>query len=378
MTDTTQSPGPGRGLPFDTDLRIYLRPVAIETGATPSTGRPLAGTTLRFHSLEATLRRRPQEIERLRLSLDDAESWAAEHGVLGRLAQRLAAVCSPRPPVAGLTLDRPRLLGIVNVTPDSFSDGGDHFDPGRAVAHGLALREAGADLLDVGGESTRPGADPVPPAEECRRIVPVIRALTDAGAVVSVDTRRAVTMRAALDAGARVINDVSALTHDADSLAVAAACDVPVLLMHMRGEPATMQQDPAYDNAPLDVYDYLETRVAACEAAGVARTRLIVDPGIGFGKTVAHNIEILSGLSLYHGLGCPVLVGASRKRFVSALSHGESPKHRVAGSIAAALAAVAQGVHLLRVHDVAETAQALAIWQAIAECRQMITENDRL
>ena len=332
--------------------------------------RPLAETGLGFDTVDVVLRTGPQAIDRVRLTVAAAEAWAAEKGVLGRLAARLAAASTARDPIAGLTIDRPRLMGIVNVTPDSFSDGGDYSDPARAVAHGLALRDAGADLLDVGGESTRPGADPVDPAEERRRIVPVIRDLADADIVVSVDTRHADTMRAALDAGARLINDVSALAHDPDSLAVAAAAGAPVVLMHMSGAPLTMQHDPTYDDAVLDVYDHLAGRIAACEAAGIARNRLIVDPGVGFGKTLAHNLDILGHLSLYHGLGCPLMVGASRKRFIGTLGRDVSPKDRVAGSIAAALAAVAQGAQLLRVHDVDATAQALVVWQSIAGLRQ--------
>jgi dihydropteroate synthase len=351
--------------PYDPGLRVYLRPLAVEPGAPGPGGRRLAGTGLSFHALEAVLRRGPEVVERIRLTLAEAEPWAAERGVLGRLAGPLAAASAPRPAFAGLALDRPKIMGIVNVTPDSFSDGGDFADPGRAADHGLALLRAGADILDVGGESTRPGAEPVPPEEERRRVVPVIRALADAGAVVSADTRRADTMRAALDAGARILNDVSALTHDPESARVAADAGVPVILMHMLGEPGTMQQDPAYGDAPLDIYDFLQARIAACEAAGLPRDRLAVDPGIGFGKTVEHNLAILRSLSVYHGLGCPILLGASRKRFLGALSRGEPPKERVPGSVAAALAAADRGAQLLRVHDVADTAQALAVWQGI-------------
>jgi dihydropteroate synthase len=352
------------GARYDPDLRVYVRPLALEPAAAGG-GRPLAGTRLAFHALEAILRTAPRRIERVRLPLLDAEPWAAERGILARLGQPLVAASAPRPDIAGLTPDRPRLMGIVNVTPDSFSDGGDFFDPARAVEHGLALREAGADILDVGGESTRPGAEPVPAGEERRRVVPVIRALAEAGAVVSADTRRADTMQAALDAGARMLNDVSALTHDPASPGVAAASGVPVVIMHMLGEPGTMQQAPAYDDVALDIYDFLEARIAACAAAGLPRERLIVDPGIGFGKTVGHNLALLRELAVFHGLGCPLLVGASRKRFLGSLSRDEPPKERLAGSIAAALAAAGQGAHILRVHDVAETAQALAVAQAI-------------
>ena len=260
---------------------------------------------------------------------------------------------------AGLDLTQPQVMGVINVTPDSFSDGGDHFDSGRAVAQGMAMLEAGAAMLDVGGESTRPGAAPVPVEEELRRVLPVVRDLAAQGAKVSIDSRRARVMAEALAAGAQVVNDVTALTGDAESLAVVADAAVPVILMHMQGEPRTMQVSPQYDDAALDIYDWLDDRIAACCAAGVAAESIIVDPGIGFGKTLAHNLQILDQLALYHGLGCPVLLGASRKSFIGTLSSETEPKNRLSGSLAAALAGVARGVHILRVHDVADTVQAL-------------------
>jgi dihydropteroate synthase len=257
-------------------------------------------------------------------------------------------------------------MGVINVTPDSFSDGGRYARPEQAIAHGRALQEAGADILDVGGESTRPGAAPVPRQEEIDRTVPVVEALAREGALVSIDTRHAAVMRAALGAGARIVNDVTALTGEAESLSVAAASDAALVLMHMRGEPRTMQQEPRYDDAPLDVYDFLAERLAACGAAGIAPERIALDPGIGFGKTVAHNVQILADLALYHGLGCALLLGVSRKSFIGKLSRDEGPDSRLPGSLAAALNGLAAGVQILRVHDVAETAQAVRIWQTIA------------
>jgi dihydropteroate synthase len=266
-------------------------------------------------------------------------------------------------------LSRPLVMGIVNATPDSFSDGGDFYDTDTAIAHGLRLRDEGADILDVGGESTRPGADPVPEAEEIRRVVPVIAALAKAGAVVSIDTTHAATMRATLDAGAAIVNDVTALTGDPASLALVAARKVGVVLMHMQGEPRTMQTSPTYDHAPRDIAKYLKGRLDACRAAGIADHLLCVDPGIGFGKTVAHNAEILADVKRLRELGGAVLIGASRKAFIGALSKGERPKERLPGSIAAALAAVSGGADILRVHDVAATRQALSVWQAVEKYR---------
>lgn len=295
--------------------------------------------------------------------------WAKEEGVSARVEELLTRIKAPPRSFAGLSLDQPRIMGIINVTPDSFSDGGEAFDAEAAIARGHALKEAGADILDIGGESTRPGADPVPVDEECARIEPVVRAMSNAGYIVSIDTRRSKVMRAAIEAGARIINDVTALTGDPDSLKVASEAGVTVALMHMRGEPRTMQENPRYDNAILDICDFLEARVAACEAGGVPRDRIAVDPGIGFGKTLAHNLEILARLGVLRGLGCSILVGVSRKSFIAGISAGEPPKERLAGSLAAVLAGVEEGARILRVHDVAATRQALAVWSAIEQAR---------
>ena len=286
----------------------------------------------------------------------------------GRKALERAAV--PRTPVMGLVLDRPRIMGVVNVTPDSFSDGGRFRGPEEAVEHGLALARAGADLLDVGGESTRPGSDPTPSGEELDRVVPVIEGLLAAGCrvPVSVDTRKAEVMRAGLAAGARMVNDVSGLTHDPDAPAAAAEAEA-VCLMHARGDPKTMQENPVYDDVLLDVFDWLEARVAAAVAAGIPRERIIVDPGIGFGKTLAHNLALLRRLSLFQTLGCAVLLGVSRKGFIGRISGETEPERRAAGSVAAGLAGLAQGAQMVRVHDVAETVQAVRVWQAIEEGR---------
>ena len=274
---------------------------------------------------------------------------------------------------AGLSLDRPRLMGIINVTPDSFSDAGETWSAKAAIAHGVAMLAAGADILDVGGESTRPGAVPVSLAEETARVVPVITALASAGALVSVDTRHAPVMAAAIAAGAKIVNDVSALTSDARSLPLVARTGVSVVLMHMQGEPRTMQNDPRYDDVVSEVADWLARRVAVCRAAGVPCDRIAVDPGIGFGKTVRHNVEILSRLETYCAIGSGVMVGVSRKSFIGRLSRDEPPKARLAGSLAAGLAALAKGASILRVHDIAETRQAVAIWQAIAREGTVLT-----
>lgn len=273
------------------------------------------------------------------------------------------ALTAPRPAIAGLAMDRPRLMGIVNTTPDSFSDGGLYEVADAAVAHGRALVNAGAHMLDIGGESTRPGADYVDIAAEIARTVPAISGL-EGMVPLSIDTRKAAVGEAALTAGASLLNDVSGLTHDAAMAPLAARTGAPICIMHTQGDPKTMQQNPHYDDVLLDVYDALEAQIAAAEAAGVARSQIIVDPGIGFGKTMEHNLTLLKGLALLHVLGCPVLLGASRKRFIGTISGVEAAPDRVAGSLAVALAGVAQGAQILRVHDVDETRQALALWQA--------------
>lgn len=264
-----------------------------------------------------------------------------------------------------LAFNEPIVMGVLNVTPDSFSDGGKFLDAEAAVQRGRAMIAAGANIIDIGGESTRPGAEPVWEGDELDRVIPVIEALSQEAVTLSVDTRRAAVMKTALQAGAHIINDVSALTYDEDSLEVVANAGVPVVLMHAQGDPRTMQDDPSYDDVLLDVYDYLQQRVEACVEAGIACERLIIDPGIGFGKRlVQDNSALINGLSLFHTLGCPVLLGASRKRFIGAVTGVDSAELRLAGSLASNIAGLQQGAHILRVHDVAETRQAVTMFQA--------------
>jgi dihydropteroate synthase len=272
----------------------------------------------------------------------------------------------PRPDYAGLSMDRPRVMGIVNVTPDSFSDGGSFANVQSAIDHGLRLADEGADILDIGGESTRPGSDAVPLDEELRRVMPVLEGLRARTSVkISIDTRKAGVMRRAAASGADILNDVSALTHDPDALAAAAETGKPVMLMHAQGDPKTMNVNPQYRDVVLDVFDFLAGRITACEEAGISRDRIVVDPGIGFGKHLNHNVAVLQAMSLYHGLGVPVLLGASRKKLIGQLCNVEDAKQRVPGSIAAALCAIAQGVQIVRVHDVADTVQAVRVWQTV-------------
>ena len=265
-----------------------------------------------------------------------------------------------------LRLDVPRVMGIVNVTPDSFSDGGLHFDEGAAVAHGLTLVAEGADLLDVGGESTRPGAEPVSPEEELRRVVPVVARLARETALpISVDTSRPEVMRAAVEAGAGMVNDVRGLRAEG-ALDTVAALGVPVVLMHMLGEPGSMQAAPDYDDVVGEVHRFLAERIFAAEMAGIAKKRIVVDPGFGFGKTRAHNLQLLARLERFTELGVPVLAGLSRKHTIGELTGRERPAERVHGSVAAHLVAAQRGAKLLRVHDVAATVDALKVWNAVS------------
>lgn len=259
----------------------------------------------------------------------------------------------------------PKIMGILNVTPDSFSDGGMNFDTDKAIQRAVEMVQEGADILDIGGESTRPGADAVSVEEEIRRIAPVVEGCRSLNVEISIDTRKKPVMAAALAAGATMINDVSALEYDHKSLGFVASSDVPICLMHSSADPKVMQLNPKYQHVLLDVIDYLNSRIAICEAIGIKRNRIIVDPGIGFGKTVDHNLKLIKGLSFLQSMGCDILLGASRKSFIGRLGSDVQTENKVGGSIAAALYGVISGVQILRVHDVAETRQAVKLWHSI-------------
>ena len=287
------------------------------------------------------------------------------------LAAQWQALTSPRSALQlgqrTIRLDQPQVMAIVNATPDSFSDGGQFADAVGAAEAGARMAAEGAAIVDVGGESTRPGARSIWEGDEIERVVPVIRQLAAGGAAVSADTRKADVMTAAVEAGARMINDVSALTYDARSAEIATGLNVPVVLMHHKGAPEVMQDDPHYDDVLVEVYLWLEERIAAAVSAGVRREHILVDPGFGFGKNVGHNLELMNGLALFHSLGCPLVVGASRKRTIGALSSEAPAEKRLAGSIALAIKAVEQGAQIVRVHDTFETVQALRVWRGLRD-----------
>ena len=325
------------------------RPLVQSGARRPNNALSLAGRDdLWFTHVEA-MDRAGREI----LSVDDLP------------ATRLERLTASRDTITGLDMATPQIMGILNVTPDSFSDGGKHSEKTAATSAALRMVEEGAAIIDIGGESTRPGADYIEIEDEIARTGPVIAAIRAHSATpISIDTRKAPVAQAALDAGASLVNDVSGFCHDPQLAPVSAAAQVPVCVMHAQGDPKTMQNDPHYDDVLLDVYDFLEARIQVLEAAGIPRNQIITDPGIGFGKTQEHNLTILQNISLFHDLGCAILLGASRKRFIGTIGKEPQASARAPGSIAVGLAALAQGVQILRVHDVAETMQAVRLWQA--------------
>jgi dihydropteroate synthase len=337
---------------------IYHRPLAFLSGSAArqaieeGSALPLAGGWLAF-TLAERIERVPGQGRRSQLLPVAALDDETRH----RLSR-------PRARFAGLDLSCPRLMGIVNVTADSFHALGRAPLPELAAAHARRLLEEGADLIDVGGESTRPGSAATLESVEIERVQPVVRGLAGRGALVSIDTRRPAVMQAALKAGARIVNDITALA-DPQSRRLVRDSGASAILMHMQGDPATMQDQPVYDDVLLDVFDFLQARIAACRADGIAQDRLAVDPGIGFGKTLAHNLALLDGLSIFHDLGVPILLGASRKSFIANLCGGIASEERLPGSLAASLKGAAQGAQIHRVHDVADNAQALRVWRPL-------------
>jgi dihydropteroate synthase len=353
-------------------LRHYLRPTAFVDAPFGHDGKVarLAGGMLWFAAVERVSLDGDRRAESELIPVERIE--AALAGLGDEAEQAWRNLTASRPPLRlrerVVRLDQPQVVAILNVTPDSFSGDGRLDDPEAAVRAGFAMAEAGAAIVDVGGESTRPGAKPVWEGDEIERVLTAVTRLAAGGTAVSIDTRKAAVMEAALGAGAAMVNDVSALTFDERSAGTVAAAGCPIVLMHHLGTPETMQQAPVYDGPVLfAVYDWLEARIAAAEAAGIDRARIVVDPGFGFGKTVQHNLDLMNGLALLHGLGCPVMLGASRKRTIGALSAEAPADQRLPGSLALALKGAEQGAHLLRVHDVQETVQALRVWRGLRD-----------
>lgn len=356
--------------------QLYIRPIGLAPSPQCEEGEAvrLGGGMVYAHRFALLLREGGKIVSRERVSVPDMEAalsrlpaGLAEEGAAqwaGLKAVHAPLQCGERT----IRLDQPQVMGILNVTPDSFSDGGKFLDdPEAAREHAATMLENGAALVDVGGESTRPGAPAVWEGDELKRVIPAVESLAGMGAAISVDTRRVGVMEAALKAGAHVINDVSALRHDPRSLEFAAASGAPVVLMHAPGEGENLHDCADYTNPALDVFDWLKARRDAAIAAGIPREKIVLDPGVGFGKSLAHNLAVLNALPLYHALGQPLLLGASRKRIIGALSN-EAPVHkRLGGSVAVAIHGMNAGLQLLRVHDVAETVQARDVWRGLRD-----------
>jgi len=358
MTIESSDPGPGRGRLHSDGGPAVRNPLGLLAGddaaraVRAGIAQPLAGGEVAFSLIE-TLTPETNGIS--------SAIMPAHDGV-----DELSALTAPRPAFAGIDLSRAVLMGVVNVTPDSFSDGGDFFDRDAAIDRALKHAEDGAAIVDIGGESTRPGAAPMTVAEEIARVVPVIEAAVAAGITVSVDTRRAAVMTAAIEAGAAIVNDITALAGDPAAMETVADSGISVILMHMQGSPETMQEAPDYRLASVDIYRWLSDRVAACVAAGIPHSRIAVDPGIGFGKNDGHNMDILTRAGVFHGTGCAVAIGVSRKSFIGRIADVADPRDRLPGTIAATLMALERGVQIHRVHDVAAVRQAIAVWTACA------------
>jgi dihydropteroate synthase len=348
--------------------KVYLRPIALADSPQSEEGEAvrLAGGLTYASRFALIERREGKVVRRKRLSANDLNDLPDDAQV------QLEDLRKAHPPLRcgdrTIRLDQPQVMGILNVTPDSFSDGGRFLDdPDVANAHAAAMLEAGAAIIDVGGESTRPGAAAVWEGDELQRVVPAVERLAASGAAISVDTRRPAVMEAALAAGAHVINDVSALRHDPRSLEFAARSGAPVVLMHAPGEGEDLHGSTGYPDVVLDVFDWLAARRDAAIAAGIARDRIVLDPGIGFGKSIGENLALINALPLFHALGQPLLLGVSRKRLIGALAN-EAPAHqRLGGSLTLALKGLDAGVQILRVHDVAETVQALRVWRGLRD-----------
>ena len=356
--------------------RVYIRPIGLADSPQSEEGDAvrLAGGMVYAHRFAVILRREGQVIDRWRCTPESVDE------VLGQLPDEVGAEAEAQwaglrnahPPLRmgerTVRLDQPQVAGILNVTPDSFSDGGKFLDrPEDGQAYAAAMLEAGAALVDIGGESTRPGAPAVWEGDELKRVIPAVEYSAAMGAAVSVDTRRPAVMEAALDAGASMINDVSALRHDPRSLELVAARGCPVVLMHAPGEGENLHSGGEYDCVVFEVFDWLRSRRDAALQAGVEAENIVLDPGIGFGKTLGENLALLNALPLFHALGCPVMLGASRKRMIGALSNEVPAEQRTGGSVALAVKAMDAGVQLLRVHDVFETVQARNVWRGLRD-----------
>ena len=352
--------------------KIYVQPLGLVRGPIhcDRVFKNLTGGDIYFAAVRI-ISRTKQGLEEEIVSIVDLDNFLKEKSttVAEKIKTILNNIESPR---GALMLNngsvigwkKPVIQGVLNVTPDSFSDGGQYSDIELARPHAHEMISAGADIIDIGGETTKPGAQSVSIKSEKDRVLPVIKNLATLNFPLSIDSRNAEVMNDAIQNGAHIINDVSALGHDLKSIGVVKKEDVPIILMHAQGPPEIMQNNPQYSHILLDIYDYLESRIKMCIDAGIDKNKIIADPGVGFGKTVDHNLEILNGLSIFHGLGVPLLVGTSRKSFIGKITGEKVAENRVSGSIAAMLLSLEQGVQIVRVHDVEQATQAISVWNA--------------
>lgn len=355
-------------------IKTYLRPTGFVESPQRHDGESLrlAGTMIWFSQIEY-IQRDATSTQRRLVSVSGWDAFTASLSDTDRerCALLLENIAAPRAALQmgarTIRLDQPHVMGIINATPDSFSDGGKNFDADVAADAAFKMSSAGAAIIDVGGESTRPGAALIWEGEELGRVEPLIRKLAGAGTAISIDTRKASVMEGAIKAGATMINDISALLYDDRAVEVAQASNVPVVLMHAPSQSSDPHKDGVYEDVVCDVFDWLEQRVLAVEAAGISRDRILVDPGIGFGKSLSENLAIINNLSMYHALGCTILFGASRKRLIGALSNEAAADERLGGSIFLAMKAVEQGAQIVRVHDAAETVQAIQVWRGLRD-----------
>lgn len=359
--------------------KIYLRPTGFVESPQRHEGESLrlAGTMLWFSQIEF-ISRHAASTQRQLVAVREWDAFVAAlpQSVRARCAVLLEHISAPRAALQmgthRVSLEQPQVMAIINATPDSFSDGGKNLDTDIAAKAAVAMTTAGAAIIDIGGESTRPGAPLIAEGEELKRVAPLIRRLAGAGTAISIDTRKAPVMEGALQAGATMINDISALLYDDRALDVARKSNVPVVLMHAPSQSSDPHKGGGYEDVVYDVFDWLEQRVSAVEAAGLSREMILVDPGIGFGKTLDDNLAIINNLAIYHGLGCALLFGASRKRLIGALSNEAEAADRLGGSIFLAIKAVEQGAHIVRVHDAAETIQAIKVWRGLRDAALQI------
>ncbi|WP_415235306.1 dihydropteroate synthase [Sneathiella sp.] len=352
----------------------FLKGSALSRGLSSSDRIYLApGPQMASEQFRLTVRTSDKSVHSFVVSREAIETLASDYPFQKEeINQQLAHIRSAMNAQDVWGLPTPVVMGIVNVTPDSFSDGGEFFEVDHAVQHAKSLLDEGAHILDVGGESTRPGANAVTEEEELARVRPVLKACRNWPVLLSADTRKPRVMEAALKGGAAIINDVTALEFDPDSVNVVARSDAKICLMHSSADPKVMQDNPTYDHVLFDVLDYLKERIKLCRDAGIDLERICVDPGIGFGKTLDHNLTLLKGLPYFHALGCPVLLGVSRKSFIGKIDRPGEAASRIGGSLSALLYGLTAGVQIFRVHDVAESRQAIAVWSGIDKCDQSI------